>query len=146
MVTAAAFGGGVFIADKSAWQRADHSGVAEEWHRAMVAGQIAICPIVKLELLYSTRDSDGFDELETLLAALWDVPLTRSVTDAGIEAMRALAHRRRLYHRVKLPDILIAAAAQDVAIGVLHYDHDYDRLAEVLNFESRWLAPPGSLD
>jgi predicted nucleic acid-binding protein len=45
-----------------------------------------------------------------------------------------------------IPDILIAAAAQDVAIGVLHYDHHYDRLAEVLNFESRWIAPPGSLD
>src|SRR5918996_3017423 len=145
MATAAAFGGGVFIADKSAWQGAEHPTAAEEWRQAMVAGQIAISPTVKLELLYSTQDSAAFDELETLLAALRDVPITRSVTAAGVTAMRELAHRQPLYHRVKLPDILIAAAAQDVAIGVLHYDHHYDRLAEVLNFESRWIAPPGTL-
>lgn len=146
MATAPAFGGGVFIADKSAWQRADHSAVAAEWREAMVAGQIAISPIVKLELLYSTQDSRGFDELERLLAVLRDIPVTRSVTDAGIAAMRMLAHRRPLHHRVRLPDLLIAATAQDVGVGVLHYDHHYDRLAEVLEFESRWLAPPGSLD
>jgi predicted nucleic acid-binding protein len=146
MATAPAFGGGVFIADKSAWQRADNQAVTEEWRQAIVAGQLATCAIVKLELLYATRDSGGFDELETLLAALRDIPITRSVTDAGMAAMRELAQQRPLYHRVKLPDTLIAAAAQDVGIGVLHYDHHYDRLAEVLDFESRWLAPPGSLE
>jgi predicted nucleic acid-binding protein len=46
---------------------------------------------------------------------------------------------------VKFPDLLIAAAAQDAALGVLHYDAHFDRLATVLSFESRWLAPPGSL-
>jgi hypothetical protein len=41
--------------------------------------------------------------------------------------------------------VLIAAAAQDAGIGVLHYDHHYDRLAEVLHFPSVWIAPPGGL-
>jgi hypothetical protein len=40
---------------------------------------------------------------------------------------------------------LIAAAAQEAGLGVLHYDHHYDRLAEVLSFASRWAAAPGSL-
>jgi predicted nucleic acid-binding protein len=40
---------------------------------------------------------------------------------------------------------LIAAAAQEAGVGVLHYDRHYDRLAKVLNFESVWIAPPGSL-
>ena len=31
-------------------------------------------------------------------------------------------------------------------MGVLHYDADFDTLAGVLPFESRWLAPRGSLD
>jgi hypothetical protein len=26
---------------------------------------------------------------------------------------------------------------------VLHYDRDYDKLAEVMEFESVWLAAPG---
>jgi hypothetical protein len=31
-------------------------------------------------------------------------------------------------------------------MGVLHYDADFDVLAEVLGFESRWVAPRASLD
>jgi len=49
-------------------------------------------------------------------------------------------------HRVPLADALIAAAAQDAGVEVLHYDHHYDRLAQVLNFESVWIASPGTLE
>lgn len=41
--------------------------------------------------------------------------------------------------------MLIAAAAAEAGVGVLHYDADYDTLATVLRFESRWIAPRGSL-
>lgn len=43
-----------------------------------------------------------------------------------------------------MTDILIAAA-QEAGVGVLHYDHHFDRLAEVMHFSSVWLAPVGSL-
>jgi predicted nucleic acid-binding protein len=136
----------MFIADKSAWARADHPSVRSEWGSALRNGQIATCPIVNLELLYSARDAEAFDTWASDLAQIRDVPITRSVTNAALRAQRDLAHVRPLFHRsVKLPDLLIAAAAQDAAIGVLHYDEDYDTLAGVLNFESRWIAPRGSL-
>jgi hypothetical protein len=41
--------------------------------------------------------------------------------------------------------VLIAAAAQEAAVGLLHYDRHFDRLAEVLHFRSVWLAPAGTL-
>jgi hypothetical protein len=50
-----------------------------------------------------------------------------------------------LHRSVKLPDLLIAAAAQDSSVGVLHYDDDFDTLATVLSFDSRWIATRGSL-
>ena len=63
------------------------------------------------------------------------------------EAFRELAHRHPLFHRsVGVADLIIAAAAATAGFGVLHYDADFDTLAEVLPFESRWLAPRGSLD
>ena len=43
-------------------------------------------------------------------------------------------------------DLITAAAAADAGIGVLHYNAEYDTLAEVLPFESRWIALRGSLD
>jgi predicted nucleic acid-binding protein len=143
----APFGGGVFIADTSAWARSEQPIVAGEWQRAIASGQIATCPVVKLEVLLSARDGDELDSRDDALAALRDVPITRSVTNAALLALRQLAHVRPQHQRgIRLPDLLIAAAAQDAGVGVLHYDRDYDRLADVLSFESRWLAPPGSLD
>ena len=120
--------------------------VRPDWAVALDNGQIATCPIVKLELLHSARDGSDFDRIDTRLAALRDVPITRSVTNAALTAFRELAHVHPLYHRsVRFPDLLIAAAAQDASLGVLHYDARFDRLAEVLDFESRWIAPAGSL-
>ena len=42
---------------------------------------------------------------------------------------------------------MIAACAHRAEAGVLHYDGDYDILAErtTLEFDSVWLAPPGTL-
>ena len=42
----------------------------------------------------------------------------------------------------------IAALADRHGLGVLHYDHDYDLIAEKtdLELESLWLAEPGSLE
>ena len=138
--------GGTYIADSSAWVHAHHPHVRDEWSAALRAGQIATGPIVKLELLYSARDGTTFDQLDADLAQLRDVPITRSVTNVALAAFRELAHLGPLHHRsISLPDLLIAASAQDSALGVLHYDEDFDALAGVLGFESRWIAPRGSL-
>ncbi|MGH3003367.1 MAG: VapC toxin family PIN domain ribonuclease [Gaiellaceae bacterium] len=108
--------------------------------------QIAKCPIVKLEWLRSARGSGEYDRLDSLLSALRDIAIIRSVINAALDAFRRLAHRGPLAQReMKLPALLIAAAAQDGSVGVLHYDAQFDRLAEVLDFESRWVAPAGSL-
>jgi predicted nucleic acid-binding protein len=143
---ARAFGGETFIADTSAWHRASHPRLSESWSSAVRGRQIATCPIVVLEILYSAQNGEQFDELADALAQLRDIPLTRSVTRAAQHAYRELAQRQPRYHRsVALSDLLIAACAQDAGVGVLHYDEDFDRLAEVLSFESRWVAPRGSL-
>ena len=139
-------GGRTYLADSSAWAHAHHEHIRDEWSAALRAGQIATGAIVKLELLYSARDGAQFDQLEADLAQLRDVPITRSVTNVALAAFRDLAHVGPLHHRsVSLPDLLVAASAQDTALGVLHYDEDFDVLAGVLEFESRWIAPRGSL-
>jgi predicted nucleic acid-binding protein len=135
-----------YIADTSAWVRARNPAVTQGWTAALRHEQIATCPIVKLELLRTARDASDYERIDQELSALRDVPITRSVTNAAFRAFRELAQVHPLYHRsIRLPDLLIAAAAQDVSLGVLHYDAHFDRLAEVLDFESRWIAPAGSL-
>jgi len=140
------YDGRTFIADSSAWAHAHHASIRDEWSAALRGGQIATGPIVKLELLYSARDGSHFDQLAADLAQLRDVPITRSVTNAALAAFRELAQIGPLHHRsISLPDLMISASAQDAALGVLHYDEDFDVLATVLEFESRWIAPRASV-
>lgn len=132
------FGGGQFIADTSAHHRAgDDARVRDGWIAAYEQGVLLTCLVVRFELLYSARNADEFAEIERNLADLRDIPITVSVQRAAIAAMRELAVRGE--HRVKLSDLLIAAAAQEAGVGVLHCDGDFDLLATALAFESRWL-------
>ncbi len=146
VVRRAPFGGGRFVADNSAWARASHASVRDEWRAALLGGQILTTPVVMLEVLFSTQDGPGFDDVESSLRALESLPLTPETGELAIRAQRELAHVHPLYHRsAKIPDLLVAAAAHLARVGVLHYDEDFDRVAAVLAVESRWIAPRGSL-
>jgi predicted nucleic acid-binding protein len=140
------FGGKVLIADTSVWARAAHPLVRDLWATALRGRQIATCSIVTLELLYSSRDVRELTIVEAEQALLRDVPVTASAQRAANGALRDRASDGPGQHRVPLADALIAAAAQDAGVDVLHYDHHYDRLAQALHFTSVWVAPPGALE
>ncbi len=138
--------GGPWVADTSAWARASEPSVAELWKEAARAGELIGCPIVTLELLYDARARDEVEEVARPLLALRQAPITRAVTAAGIWAMRQLADQGPAgWHRVRVPDALIAAAAVERGFGVLHYDEHFDRLATVLPYTSQWVAPRGAI-
>ena len=99
-----------------------------------------------MEILLRARDGADFDTLSEQLSILRPAPLSATVLRAADEAMRALAHRS--HGRTPSSDRrlqMLAAATQETGAAVLHYDHDYDTLADVMEFESVWLAPPGSM-
>lgn len=125
-----------FVVDTSAWWRfSSLSGDLATLVR--VAGEdyrMWITPIVRMEILYSARSSSEYIELETDLDALRILRSDRAIGE--------LAEHSDGYHRVPLTDALIAAAAEHGAVAVLHHDTHFDKLAEVLAFQSVQL--PGS--
>ncbi len=104
-----------------------------------------LAPAIRLEILFHARNGANFDELAEELSILRPTRITGSIAHGAESAMHALAHRSHGSHRLPVIDYLLAAAAQESGAAVLHYDHDYDTLAEVMGFESVWLAPPGSM-
>ena len=133
------------IADTSAWVRSGAESVRGAWLAAVETGDILTTPPVALEVLYGAVDRAGLDARERDLMSMRSVPITESVGRAALGAMRDLAEVQPGFHRIPPLDYLVAAAAQEAGVDVLHYDHHFDRLAEVLHFDSRWVAPPGSL-
>jgi predicted nucleic acid-binding protein len=133
------------LIDTSAWSRAHHAAVRDGWVQALLAGRLRLSPTARLEILLSARSGQDFDVLAERLSAVREAPLTAAVARAAQGAMRTLAHRSAGAQRMPVVDYLIAAAAQESGAAVIHYDRDYDTLAEIMSFESVWLAPPGSL-
>jgi predicted nucleic acid-binding protein len=138
---------GPWVADTSAWARAQDPAIAPQWKAAAQATQIIGCPVVTLELLYDAADRKRVEAVAAAVAGLRQAPITRSVTNAAIRAVQDLAARGAAgAHRVPVPDALIVAAAAERGFAVLHYDHHFDKLATVLGFTSQWIAEPGSMD
>jgi predicted nucleic acid-binding protein len=46
----------------------------------------------------------------------------------------------------KVPDLLIAAAAEARGLTVMHYDSDFDQIAAVTGQPCEWVVPAGSVD
>ena len=141
----AAWGELPLLVDTSAWSRAHDAAVRDRWVEALLAGRLRVSPSARLKILLSARSGKDFDVLAERLTALRIAPLTAITARAAQDAMRALAHRSAGAHRIPIVDYLIAAAAQEAGAAVLHYDRHYDTLAEIMAFESIWLAPSGSL-
>lgn len=133
------------LLDTSAWARASHPAVRERWTEALRAGQLRLAPTIRLEILLSARGGAEFDALAEALSALPAAQLTGSIVHAAEDAMRQLAQRSHGAHRLPIIDYLLAATAEQLGAAVLHYDRDYDTLAEAMEFASVWLAPPGSI-
>jgi predicted nucleic acid-binding protein len=133
------------LVDTSAWARAEHPTTRDSWLTALLGNRLRLSPLVRVEILLSTRSGGEFDRLAEYLDAIRPAPLSTSVIRAAEAAMRMLAHRSAGAQRVPIVDYLVAAAAQELGAAVIHYDRDYDTLAEVLEFESIWLAPAGTL-
>jgi predicted nucleic acid-binding protein len=132
---------GPALADTSAWERAGDARVRTAWTEAMLAGRIVTSLPVRYELLFSARDPRSFRALEERLAVLRDLAVTASVQRAAMTAMRELADLG--HHRIPLPDLLIAAVAQEHSAVVVHEDRHFEQLQRVLSFKAERLLPTG---
>ena len=133
----------LYLADKSALARLHHPPVARRLGPLLVDGLVATTPIIDLEVLYSARSLADYEEILAERDALPSFPLTPEVTDHAIDIQRQLAQLGR--HRLPLPDLLIAAVAGLNDLAVIHYDADYDRIAEVTGQPCEWVVPRGSI-
>jgi predicted nucleic acid-binding protein len=137
------------LADTSAWvwsRRRAYPELRHAFDAALVDGELATCDMVRLELLYSARDPVEFAEIRDELAVLPDCPIGKQHWERALSVYEQLSVRGGLHRRsVKHPDLLIAVAAEAAGVAVLHYDEDYDRIAEITGQPTRWLAPAGTL-
>ena len=132
-----------YLVDKSALARMTSEPVRVRLAPLIQSGAIATCSIVDLEVLYSARDHEEHERIRVRrLLAYEQIPLTQQIFDRAVEVQGALA--RTGHHRLPIPDLIVAAAAESADRIVLHYDADFDRIAAVTGQPVEWVVPRGT--
>jgi predicted nucleic acid-binding protein len=121
---------GGWILDKSAATRAAEAKIAKALEE--LVGRLCVCPVGRLEQLYSARSAKDYDEMKAELENSFEVvSAPPDVFDRALVLQRDLAHHHGMWHRTPIPDLLIAETALHHGLGVVHVDPDYERIAEV---------------
>jgi predicted nucleic acid-binding protein len=107
-------------------------------------GELARAGISDLEVGYSARSASEWDRLAAALGVFELVETTAEHMRRAKQVQRLLAAKHQRGRKV--PDLLIAAAAEAESLILLHYDADFDRIAAVTGQRSEWVVPAGSTD
>ncbi|WP_280358302.1 PIN domain nuclease [Nocardia otitidiscaviarum] len=121
-----------WLIDKSALMRLGQCADAHEWALRIERGLIRISTVTLLETGYSARSASDLAELLDLppLAQMPIEYMTPTAEDRAVQVLRKLADTGK--HRApSIPDLLIAAIAEQAKLVVLHADKDFDLIAEV---------------
>lgn len=137
-----------FIIDNSVWARLhislDVKTAFETAVNRYSPRAIMICAPVVAELGFSARSGDDHTKLMKSLAAFPDCPATPTFLET-LTIQNALS-TGGLVRSVGAMDALIAAYAIANDATVLHFDSDFDYVAQVVPvFKHKWIVPRGSI-
>jgi predicted nucleic acid-binding protein len=139
-------GRGAVLADTSAWMLARRVPRARELlFAAAERGELAWCWPVRYELTFDVPDPERIAAVDRTLVGLREIAVDRAVQRDVLSAMRELADEgSHGAHRLPLTDLTVAVAAQASGLNVLHYDHHFERLGELLGVRTLWIDDPSA--
>jgi predicted nucleic acid-binding protein len=138
--------GRLYLIDTSAQAKITHTPVRDVIVALIADGAAATCVTVDLEAGYSGRDHDDVraiaDRRKTLYAQL---PINEEIAERARDVQIRMA-RSGQHRAAGLIGLLTAAVAEFHDAVLLHYDDDFERIAEVTGQSQTWICPKGSLD
>jgi len=133
-----------WLVDTSVLTRLPNSEVRTAVSPLVEQGRVGRCTMSDLETGFSARNANEWDALQRALSAFPVVDVVSSDFDQAKETQRALA-ALGLKGR-KVPDLIIAAVALRMELTVLHYDRDFELIAQVTGQPTRWVTERGTVD
>ena len=136
-----------FLVDTSAFVRLPRDeSVRECWLDMADAGMLAVCPLTEIEILRGAKSKAHRRELQSAIDStyLW-VLMPNRIFDRAKSVQEGMTYRGT-HKSAGTVDLLVAATAEEHGLTLLHYDRDFDQVAQVTGQQVRWLADPGSID
>ncbi|HTA06507.1 MAG TPA: PIN domain-containing protein [Solirubrobacteraceae bacterium] len=132
------------VLDTSVLTRLARSAVRDAIETKAQEGELARAGISDLEVGFSARNAAEWDRLTEALAHFDLVETTAEHVRRARQVQRLLATKHQRGRKV--PDLLVAAAAEATGLAVLHYDSDFERISDVTGQTCEWVVPCGSID
>lgn len=134
-----------YLADTSVFGRLSKPPVAAAFAPMAAAGLVGLCAPVAFELGFTARGPEDYRAMADRLGSFPPIPTTDADHRRALEVQAALAARS--HHRaLSLVDALVAAAAEARDLVVLHYDADFELVAEITGQAQEWVVPRGTAD
>jgi predicted nucleic acid-binding protein len=133
-----------YLVDTSVLTRLRDPAVREAVEPRARAGELARASISDHEIGFSARSAGEWDKLMHALEVFALVETASEHVRRARQVQRLLAAKHQRGR--KIPDLIIAAAAEVRDLTVLHYDADFDRIAAVTGQRCEWIVPAGSVD
>ena len=132
------------LVDTSALARLGNAQVRAAIEDLATAGSLARPTICDLEIGYSARNAAEWDRLIEALDTFALIETSAAHVRRALQVQRLLAQRSQRGR--KIPDLLVAAAAEERDLTILHYDADFDLIASVTGQPCQWIVAAGSAD
>ena len=134
-----------YLADTSVFARLTRPAVAAAFAPHAAEGRIALCSPVAFELGYSARNHADYLELSDRLLSFTPVPTTDADHQRTREIHAELSANRQ-HRAVSLVDALVAAIAEARGLTILHYDADFELVADITGQSHQWIVQRGTAD
>ena len=134
-----------YLADTSAFARLSKPAVAAAFAPLAAEARVGVCAPVAFELGFSARNHDDYLALRDRLVAFPTVPVTDADHHRCLEVQEALSARGQ-HRALSLVDALVAAAAEARDLTILHYDADFELVAEITGQRHEWIVRRGTAD
>lgn len=121
-----------WLIDKSAYARLGTASQAAVWAERIDQGLLHVTTATVLEVGYSARSGDDWTaSVNSPPLALMPVEKATPAIEARAVEVQGILARRGHHRAPSVPDLLIAATAELAGLVVLHYDKDFNLIAEV---------------
>lgn len=132
-----------YLIDTSVLHRLKNEEVMAKVRAITLNGEIARCSITDLEYLFSARNEEEWEGASHLLSRFFNIEIQPEHFVRAVQVQRILAQKSQRGR--KIPDLIIAAVAEQLDLTVLHYDIDFDQIADVTGQRSEWIIPAGRI-
>lgn len=133
-----------YLVDTSVFARLSQPAVAARFAPLAAGRQVALSAPVSFELGFAARNAADYRLMTERLAAWPTVPTTDADQRRALEVQGALVERGQ-HRALSLVDALVAATAESHDLTILHYDRDFELVAEVTGQQHEWIVASGTV-